>query len=168
MIRLIRFTLFRFAPVAFLLAAVIASPARAEFTGGGYITDAWGCEDYGFPTQTEMVRARYSAREIDGGASELVLNFAVGGANILRVWNELDPGNGWMRAYGNVVWGRMYSMGPQTWVRVLAREGVPFASTTFDEHSEHIRLRLRITNFNGMRGCGVTVTLMLNNWTNNI
>lgn len=168
MIRPIRFTLFHLAPMAFLLMVVLAAPARAEFTGAGFITDPWGCEDYGFPTQTEMVRARYSAREIDGGASELVLNFAVGGSNVLRIWNTLEPDNGWMRAYGNVIWGRLYSMGAQTWVRVLAREGVPFATTTFNEYSEHIRLRLRITNFNGMRGCGVTLVLMLNNWTNNI
>lgn len=157
----------RLAAAAFALLA-IATPAEAEFMGGGYLTDYYGCERYGWPINTEMVRARYSAAEIDGGRSQLVLNFAVGGVNTYTVRGNLAPGPAWRATLGQVIWGTIGNMRPRPQLRVLERQSVPFVDATFDEHVENIRLQVRIRNFNGMSGCTVTAVLMLNDWTNAI
>ena len=158
----------RLAPLAAVAVVAVSTPAHAEFMGGGYLTDYAGCERYGWPVNVEMVRARYSAREIDGGPSQVVLNFAVGGVNTYVHGGDLAPGRAWRSATGQVIWGTAGTMSPAPRIRVLERESVPFVGATFDEHVETVRLRLRIRNFNGMRGCTVTAVLMLNDWNNDI
>lgn len=158
----------RLAAVAALALLSLASPARAEFMGGGYLTDYANCDPYGWPVNTEMVRARYSAAEIDGGPSQLVINFAVGGINTYTYNGNLTPSRIWRAAIGRVIWGTFNVMGTNPRLRVLERESVPFAGATFDEHVETIRLRVRIRHFNGMQGCTVTAVLMLNDWNNEI
>ncbi|MCB1389341.1 MAG: hypothetical protein KDK12_09435 [Rhodobacteraceae bacterium] len=147
--------------LALLLAAF---PARAEFMGGGYLSDSAGCDSYGWPLGTEMVRARLNAAQIDGDQSELVINFAVGGANTYRFRGNVVPGRRWRDVDGAVIWGRLYDLGNRTQIRILDTDLVPFEGGTVDEHTRQFRLRARIRNFNGMRGCSVTAVLMLYYW----
>lgn len=166
MIRLLfRLLAWRLAPLAVLLM-ILTGPARAEFMGAGFLTDYYGCERYGWPVSTEMLRARYSAREIDGDVSQLVLVFAVGGVNTYTVAGDLAPSSAWLRAQGQVIWGTSHAMGTRPRLRIMERESVPFAGAPFDARTEHIRLRAQIQNFNGMAGCTVTAVLMLNHWNN--
>ncbi len=157
----------RIAPLTAAAVLTLATPAQAEFMGGGFLTDYQGCQRYGWPVNTEMVRARYSAQEIDGGPSQLVLSFAVGGINTYLVRAGLAPSNTWHRAPGTVIWGTADNTTTAR-LRVLERESVPFIGATFDEHVENVRLRVRIRNFNGMQGCTVTAVLMFNDWNNTI
>lgn len=158
----------RLAPLVAVALMGVSAPAHAEFMGGGYLTDYAGCDQYGWPVNVEMVRARYSAREIDGGPSQIVLNFAVGGVNTYVYYGDLSPSRAWRQASGQVIWGTTGAIRPAPRLRVLERESIPFAGASFDAHVENIRLRLRIRHFNGMRGCTVTAVLMLNDWNNEI
>jgi len=164
MITLLRLALFRFAPVTLVLVLLATAPARAEFMGGGYLTDTSGCGQYGWPSNAEMVRARLSAAQIDGGNSELVLNFAVGGSNTYRFRGDVATGRGWVRTTGAVVWGRLYDLGTRSRIQILDTDNVPFVGGTPDATTRRFRLRARIRNFNGMRGCDVTAVLMLEHW----
>jgi hypothetical protein len=159
-----RAALARFLSLSLLLVLMAAAPARAEFMGGGYLADADGCRSYGWPLNTEMVRARLNARQIDGGVSELVLSFAVGGANTYRIRADVAPSRTWHRVEGSVIWGRLYQLGNRTQIRILATDLAPFTGGTIDAHTRQFRLRARIRNFNGMQGCSVTAVLMLNYW----
>ncbi|MCA2012756.1 hypothetical protein [Pararhodobacter sp. CCB-MM2] len=160
----LRMMLFRFTPLTILLVLILTAPARAEFMGGGYLADATGCRSYGWPLQTEMVRARLNAAQIDGGQSELVLNFAAGGANTYRFRSDVVVGRRWHRVNGSVIWGRLYNLGNRTRIQILDTDNVPFVGGTPDEHTRRFRLRARIRNFNGLNGCDVTAVLMLENW----
>ena len=167
-IRIFNHFLLRFAPIFTLVLLIATAPARAEFMGGGYLTDYQNCARYGWPVNTEMLRARYSASELDGGPSELVMTFAVGGINTYTLNRALVPARAWRPAQGQVTWGTTNTMGTRPRLRVLERETVPFVGGHFGEYAEHIRLRVRIQHFNGMQGCTVTAVMMLNNWTNAI
>jgi len=146
------------------LALLAALPARAEYMGGGYLSDAYGCERYGWPLGTEMVRARLNARQLGGWTSELVLNFAVGGSNTYRFRGDVTQAPRWHRVEGAVVWGRLYDLGSRTQIRILSVDLAPYSGGAISEHAPTIRLRARIRNFNGLQGCAVTATLMLNTW----
>ena len=161
---LLRFMLFRFTPLTIFLILIVTAPARAEFMGGGYLADATGCRAYGWPLQTEMVRARANARQIDGGTSELVLSFAVGGANTYRFRADLAESRRWHRVSGSVTWGRLYNLGNRSRIQILDTDMVPFVGGTPDAHTRQFRLRARIRDFNGLRGCDVTAVLMLYHW----
>ena len=118
--------------------------------------------------QTNALARRYevktNAAQIDGDQSELVINFAVGGANTYRFRGNVVPGRRWRDVDGAVIWGRLYDLGNRTQIRILDTDLVPFEGGTVDEHTRQFRLRARIRNFNGMRGCSVTAVLMLYYW----
>lgn len=145
-----------------------AAPAQAEFMGGGYIHAIQGCQTAGFPTGTQMVRARYSAVETDG-VNAVVLNFAVGGVNTYTIAGSgLAPSRGFRRASGTATWGAQYVMHPAPTIRVIERETVvPMAraaSSAVTGSTRMVRLHLQIRNFNGVRGCIVDTVLNLARW----
>lgn len=156
MFRLVR-PLARLAMVGLLVLA--AMPARAEYLGGGTIYAPYNCS---WPVQAEMTRARYIPGETADGRSQVTLNFAVGGVNVYTIRNDLEVSRTWRRAYGRSIWGALYGMGTAPLVRVLAREDALYTGGGAIEDMPRVRLRLRIRNFNGERGCSVTVALMLN------
>lgn len=149
----------RLAIVAVL--ALAAFPANAEYTGGGAIFAPYHCT---WPIGVEMTRARYVPGETSGGNSEVTLNFAVGGLNTFSFRSNLAPARYWRRGSGRGVWGALYYMQAQPAVRVLRRTDATYNGGADMNLNDSIRLRLRIRNFNGERGCTVSVALMLHRW----
>jgi len=142
-----------------LASTAAASAEQAEYMGAGAIHSPYNCS---WPTGVEMTRARYIPAEIsDGDVSIVTLNFAVGGVNIYNFRGGLSQRRSWRRGMGRSIWGALYFMGTRPSARVLARQEAVYNSTADVGASDNIRLRMRIRNFNGEAGCGVTVSLML-------
>lgn len=136
-----------------------AAPAQAEFMGGGVILDPYNCA---WPTGPEMTRARYVPSGPTNQTNNVTLNFAVGGVNVYTVRSSMTPSRRWARATGRSVWGAHYFMGTAPWVRVLQHDDPIYSGSVDAAQADSLRLRLRIRNFNGQRGCSVTVALMMN------
>ncbi|WP_323035483.1 hypothetical protein [Pararhodobacter sp.] len=156
--RLVR-PLARLAVIGLLLLA--AMPANAEYMGGGAIYAPYNCS---WPVQTEMTRARYVPGEDTDGRSHVTLNFAVGGVNIYTIRQNLEEARTWRRGFGRSVWGALYGMGAAPTVQVLTRSDAIYNGGDNLEYISRMRLRLRIRNFNGERGCSVSVALMMERW----
>jgi hypothetical protein len=139
--------------------ALPASTAQAEYVGGGYLTNARGCEVAGWPTMIEMFRARYDPSGA-GRISTVVLDLAVGGTMIYNIRGDLDESRRWRRANGYAVWGGLYRSQPRPRVLVLERMSATTGNATVPGH-EQIRMSMRIMNFNGRRGCSVDAHMML-------
>ncbi len=143
------------------LLALATMPAHAEYMGGGTIYAPYNCS---WPTGVEMTRARYIPGETADGRSHITLNFAVGGLNTYTFRGNLTPSRAWRRGNGRSIWGEIYFMRERPSVRVLRRQDAIFSGAADMESSEDIRLRVRLRNFNGERGCSVSVALMLHRW----
>lgn len=150
---------FRLAIVGLL--ALATAPAQAEYMGGGAISDPYNCT---WPVGVEMTRARYVPGESSGGDSHVTLNFAVGGLNTYTFRQNLTPSRAWRRGMGRGVWGEIFTMAAAPLVRVEQRHDAVFDALADMDRTTDIRLKLRIRNFNGQRGCTVTVSLMLHRW----
>lgn len=146
--------------IAALALIAGADPARAEFMGAGAIYAPYNCS---WPTGTEMTRARYRPSEDGEDFSQLTLNFAVGGVNHFMVRGPMAPGTGWRQIQGRAVWGGFYFMPQAPQIQVIERVGAPGVDVPF-EGADTIRFRARIRNFNGQRGCAVSVVLMMHRW----
>ncbi|MCB1396398.1 MAG: hypothetical protein H6898_06975 [Rhodobacter sp.] len=151
----------RFLPVAVACGLAFAAlPAQAEYAGGGYLSDYRGCESNGWPTNIEMVRARYSPSEEGGNTSEIVLDLAVGASMVYRVNGALEPNNRWRAAEGYNTWGALYRSTPRPSLQIRERRSAISGGATIPA-SYQIYMQVRIRNFNGARGCYATANLML-------
>lgn len=139
-----------------------ATDARAEYVGAGYLQADWGCQDSGWPTGTEMFRARFTPAELGGRMSVLVLDLAVGGTMVYRVRGPLDWSRRWHRANGVSVWGDLYRGAQSPRLRLMYLMAGTTGNASFPEHND-VRLGVRIRHFNGDRGCVVTAHMMLRN-----
>lgn len=149
------------APAAVALGLALgAAPARAEYAGGGYLSDYSGCEANGWPVVTEMFRARYSPSEEGGRNCELVLNLAVGGVMVYRLNSTMAPSRLWRTAQGFATWGALYASNPRPSLRVVERRNATTGNASIPRTPE-IYMQVRIRNFNGARGCTVTANIML-------
>ena len=152
----------RTAAAALAVATTLtALPAQADWIGGGYLANPWGCEAAGWPRGVEMFRARYVPAE-DGGmpTSSITLDLAVGGSMAYIVRGELTPSDEWRNADGYAVWGSLYRSSPAPVLQVTQR----WSATTGDAwlpRTHEIRMTVRIGNFNGRYGCSVDAIMML-------
>jgi len=138
---------------------VPAATAQAEYVGGGYLTNARGCDAAGWPTMIEMFRARYVPSG-NGRISTVVLDLAVGGTMIYNLRGDLNESRRWLRGSGYAVWGGLYRSRPLPRVQVLQRMSATTGNARVPGH-EQIRMSLRIRNFNGRGGCTVDAHMML-------
>jgi len=159
---LMRFAL-RLAAVGLLALSTVPASAEyiPEYMGGGAIYQPYNCS---WPTGVEMTRARYIPSETRDGPSQVTLMFAVAGVNLYTIRAPLSESRTWRRASGRSIWGELYWMGSAPYVRVLNRDDAVVDVDADIETTNDIRLRLRIRNFNGQRGCSVSVALMLHRW----
>lgn len=139
------------------IAALAPAAAQADYVGGAAIYNPVDCP---WPTQVEMAMARYTPAGSDGHrTSEVVLHLAVGGVQVFQVQGDMNPSSVWRTARGNNVWGRLYTMSPAPQLRIAERRGINWTGDWPD--ARDIRMRMHVRNFNGHRGCQVTVALML-------
>lgn len=153
------FSFIRTARIAVAAIGIMAgSAAHAEFVGGGAVFNPVNCS---WPTQVEMATARYVPDGSDGmNTSEVVLNFAVGGVHNYVLRGDMEPKPGrWQAARGRSIWGRVYDMTPRPRLRVRERVGINWSGEWPD--ARDIRLQFDVRNFNGERGCRVSVALNL-------
>ncbi|GAB4265590.1 MAG: hypothetical protein Kow0013_13850 [Pararhodobacter sp.] len=142
------------------VATLFTTRAEAQYVGGGYLTDYWGCEEAGWPTGIEMFRARYNPSEVQGGTSDLVLDLAVGGTMVYSVRGPMRPGRRWIPTQGYAVWGGLYRSNPRPRLRIEERRDAATGDASIPANDQ-IRMSVRIRNFNGRSGCTVTAHMML-------
>lgn len=142
--------------VLILAAANPASSQIREYYGGGVLADYWGCERHGWPVNNEMIRVRYMPRSQTGARnSELVFHLAVGGTAAMRFNFELERHNGWRAAYGQAIWGGVFWLRDRPSIRVLSAMDVHGMAPWSAGSTQPAAIRIRIRNFNGLRGCAV-------------
>jgi hypothetical protein len=156
----------RHAILSFFAAVVLsATPAQAEFRGGGIIHSYEGCAALGWPDGVvETVRARYGPSEVYGETSTISLFYSGGGAVHLFANADLEQGR---TRYGGRGWGvfrTLWRWEERIRVRSLLRRVVAPPIARRDQNFDAatvIDMQLRIINFAGTSGCTAVADLTL-------
>ena len=140
---------------------IVDAPGPLEFLGGGTVFDfTAACAAGGWPNTPQPARLRYGPGEVNGMPSQVGILFP-SGAEHLQTWQPLAQSTLNYDALGRQMWTLFVLQQPfPRMTPVQRRITVPEGAMAITDAVE-VMMRLRVSGFGGIPGCGATVAGVL-------
>lgn len=145
-----------------LALVLTAGAAQADFRGGGaLLAFSETCRDQGWPVGSAVsVRVRHAPSELYGNPSQVTIAVSTG-VQHYAIWQDFVPSTQVYNGLGRQIWTNFLLHPNRPTVRIVQRRITRRVNAFLPEsvdNAQEMFLRLRITNFNNLVGCAVTLT----------